>query len=75
MKYELLPEEMQKFVRPPKAVGKKGKKGEDGGDEEAKAAKEKKKEVQETNVVIDDDRLLDFTKLENVEKILNKYKN
>jgi len=74
VKYELLPDDMKKFVRPPKNVKKKKEKAEDAEGEEAKAAK-KKREVQETNVVIDDDRQIDFSKLENVEKIVNKYKN
>jgi hypothetical protein len=71
VKFEFLPEEMKKFVRPPNE--KKEKK--DKNEEKDGAKKEKKIEVKEQIVEIEDDKDLDYTKMDNVEKTLTKYKN
>jgi hypothetical protein len=69
VKFEFLPEEMKKFVRPPKKEAK-------DDDKRKKIIKdENKTEVEEHKLDIIDDRELDYSKLDNVEIILNKYKN
>lgn len=60
---------MKKFVRPPKKEAK-------DDDKRKKIIKdENKTEVEEHKLDIIDDRELDYSKLDNVEIILNKYKN
>jgi len=71
VKFEMLPEDMKKLVRPPK-------KEKDDDDKKKKTdGKDKKKteEIEEHKLDIIDDRDLDYSKLDNVEVILNKYKN
>jgi len=70
--FDLLPEEMKRFLRPPKVTKVK--------DADAQADKKKKKdavdeEAKETGAEIVDDRDLDYTKMEHVEETLQKYKN
>lgn len=68
VKFECLPEEMKKFIRPPKA--EKEVKIKD-----PTAVKKPKAEVVEQVVEIEEDNDLDFTKMDNVEKTLTKLKN
>ena len=65
--FENLPEEMKQFIRPPKIIKDKGK-------EKPKQTKEAA-EVKEQIIEIEEDTKLDYTKMDNVEKILTKYKN
>lgn len=69
VKFECLPEEMKKFIRPPKEE-KKAKVKDEGAKE-----KKIKVEVTEQTVEIEEDKDLDFSKMDNVEKILTKLKN
>ena len=69
MAFDKLPEDMKPFMG--------GKKKEEKDDDKSnKSSKHKvKKEIDEGIVDITDDRDLDFTKMDNVELILTKYKN
>lgn len=60
---------MKKFIRPPKEE-KKAKVKDEGAKE-----KKIKVEVTEQTVEIEEDKDLDFSKMDNVEKILTKLKN
>jgi hypothetical protein len=74
VKFEFLPDDMKPFIRPPsKAQNEKVVKKKAAP---TAAQKEEELEQQQQQVVdIIDDRDLDFTKQENVDTILNKYKN
>ena len=70
----MLPEDMKKFVRPPKK-----EKDTKKDDKDTKKPKPKNIDAQDTptdiGVEILDDKDLDYSKLDNVETVLNKYKN
>ena len=68
VKFENLPDEMKQYIRPPKP--EKKEKAKDDPEKKAKKA-----EVKEEVIQIEEDKDLDFTKMENVEKILTKFKN
>jgi hypothetical protein len=70
VKFEFLPEDMKPFIRPPKATAAKEK-----DTKKRPAAAVQKEDEEQTVVDIIDDRDLDYTKQENVDTILNKYKN
>ena len=74
VKFEMLPEDMKKFVRPPKK-----EKDTKKDDKDTKKPKPKNIDAQDTptdiGVEILDDKDLDYSKLDNVETVLNKYKN
>lgn len=73
MKFEHLPEDMKLLVRPPKVDKKKEKHG--GGKEQIDTvAREAKINTQLVDEIIDDIDL-DFTKQDNIDKILTKYRN
>ena len=67
VKFEALPDDMKPLIRPPKSI------------KETKVKTDKAvkviKEVTETNVDVENDKDLDYTKLDNVEMTLNKFKN
>ena len=67
--FEKLPEDMKQYIRPPKISKKKDK--DDKKDTKVKVVGE----IKETEIEIQEDRDLDFTKMDNVESILTKYKN
>jgi len=69
--FDFLPEDMQQFFRPTK----KKTAADEKRDEKKRVGESKKEEVKELFVEIEDDKELDFTKTDNVEKILTKYKN
>jgi hypothetical protein len=64
---------MKKYVRPPakEKISKQEAQGKGKGVEKAEA----EIEIKEQAIKIEDDRDLDYTKMENVDKILTKYKN
>jgi hypothetical protein len=66
----MLPEDMQKYVRPPK----KEKKDKDEKDKK-KPTEKKEVDIDEKAVELIDDKDLDYKSLDNVELVLNKYKN
>lgn len=70
VKFEALPDDMKQYIRPPKSE----KKAKDAAETQKPRVKEVA-EVKEQVVEIEDDTDLDYTKLDNVEKILTKYKN
>jgi len=71
VKFENLPEDMKQFIRPStkKPTTEKEKEAK------KKVGESKKEEIKEHFLEIEDDKELDFTKNDNVEKILTKYKN
>lgn len=72
VRYDALPEDMKKYVRPP--AKEKISKQEGLGGKRVVVA-ETEVEIKEDILKIEDDRDLDFTKMDNVDKILTKYKN
>jgi len=64
---------MKKYVRPPakEKISKQEAQGKGKGVEKTEA----EIEIKEQDIKIEDDRDLDYTKMENVDKILTKYKN
>ena len=78
VKYENLPDDMKPFFRPP------SKKDEPKIDttktkkiiiDDEETRKTKADRIKEFNIEIFDDKDIDFTKVDEAEKILNKYKN
>ena len=69
-----LPEDMKPFIRDPNKKTQGGRKGKAVKATAGTGGKVTDDPEHETIVLLDD-RDLDFTKLENVDKILNKYKN
>jgi hypothetical protein len=70
VKFECLPDDMKQYIRPPKSE----KKTKDAAEPQKQRVKEAT-EVKEQVIEIEDDSDLDYTKIDNVEKILTKYKN
>ena len=64
---------MKKYVRPPakEKISKQEAQGKGKGVEKTEA----EIEIKEQDIKIEDDRNVDYTKMENVDKILTKYKN
>ena len=71
VKFENLPEDMKPFIRPP---SKSEAKKVDRSKPKTTAAADKAEEEEQVVDIIDD-RDLDYSKQENVDNILNKYKN
>ena len=71
VKFEFLPEDMKPYIRPPS--NKTEKKDKDTKKKPVK--KDEAEEKEETVLEIIDDRDMDYTKQDNVDIILNKYKN
>jgi len=69
--FDQLPEDMKLFINPPSKKRVKKTDAEKKKDTAAKADTE----IKEQPVVLEDDKDLDFTKLDNVELIITKYKN
>jgi len=70
VKYEYLPDEMKPYIRPP---SKKDSKKETGK-AKPKVVRGEGEEQVEQAVELVDDKDLDFTKMENVYNIINKYR-
>ena len=66
----MLPDDMKKNIRPPK----KEKKDKDEKDKK-KPTEKKEVNIDDKAIELVDDKDLDYTKLDNVETVLNKYKN
>lgn len=65
--FEQLPEDMKQYIRPPKETKIRDRKEKDTGPKDV--------EITDQVIEIEDDKDLDFTKQENVDKILTKYRN
>ena len=69
-----LPEDMKPFIRDPNKKATGGRKGKIVKATAGPGGKVTD-DPEPSTIVLLDDKDLDFTKLENVDKILNKYKN